>query len=126
MDIFKEAAKKGLRFSTSKGSLNVEQLFQLTQTDLATSVKNQKKILNQGNEDGLSFLDESTTVDKIEQLRFDILKEVYLTKKADAEALRDARDKKEKNQKILNLIAEKRDGELAGKSVAELEAMLAE
>lgn len=126
MDIFKQATKMGLRFGTSKGSLSTEQLFQLTQTDLATAITNQKKLLNKGNEDGLSFLDESSKVDAVEQLRFDILKEVYLTKKADAEALRDARVKKETKQKILNLIAEKKEGELATKSVAELEAMLAD
>ena len=126
MDIFKEAAKKGLRFGTTKGPLSVEQLFQLTQTDLANAVKNQKKLLNKDNEDGLSFLDEASKVDTTEQLKFDILKEVYLTKKADAEALRDARAKKENNQRILELIAKKKEGALEGKSIEELEAMLAD
>jgi len=124
MDIYKQATKKGLRFATSKGNLSTEQLFQLTQTDLATTVKNQKKLLNRDNEDGLSFLDESSTVDETEQLRFDILKDVYLTKKADAEALREARAKKENKQKILDLISKKKDGELENKSITELEAML--
>jgi len=124
MDIFKQGAKKGLRFATSKGSLSSEQLFQLTQTDLASAIKNQKKLLNRDNEDGLSFLDDSSTVDETEQLRFDILKDVYLTKKADAEALREARAKKENKQKILDLISKKKDGELENKSITELEAML--
>ena len=65
-----------------------------------------------------------TTVDKTEQLRFDILKDVYLTKKAENEAIRSERDQKEKNQKIIELIAEKKEGALKEKSIQELEAML--
>ena len=126
MDIYKQAAKSGLRFNTSKGPLTVEQLFSISQTDLANAVKNQKKVLNQGNEDGLSFLDETSKVYETEQLKFDILKDVYLTKKSEAEALRDARQKKEQRSKILELIQEKKEGALKEKSVEELEAMLAD
>jgi len=125
MDNYKLAAQLGLRFTTSKGSLSVEQLFHLTQTDLATSIKNQGKIIKRGDEDGLSFLDEATTVDKTEQLRFDILKDVYLTKKAEAEERRSALATKDHRQKILQLIEQKKDGELQNKTLEELEAMLA-
>jgi len=63
-------------------------------------------------------------VDVENQLRFDILKDVYITKKKEAEKLRDAAEVKAHNQKILTLIAEKKDDELKGKSVEELEKML--
>lgn len=124
MDIFKQASKLGLRFTTSKGQLSVEQLWHLTQTDLATAVKNQKKVLKKNDEDDLAFLDESSKVDATEQLRFDILKDVYLTKKADAEAIRNERERKAHNQKIMEIIQNKKEGELNSKSISELEAML--
>lgn len=124
MEIYKQATKLGVRFATSKGLLSVEQLFHLTQTDLANAVKNQKKVLKKNDEDDLAFLDESSKVDAVEQLKFDILKDVYLTKKADAEALRTEREKKENNQKIMQLIQQKKEGELQSKTVEELEAML--
>lgn len=124
MSIFRDASKQKLRFQTSKGLLSTEQLWDLTQTDLTNAIRNQKKVVRKNDDDELGFLDEATTVDKTEQLRFDVLKEVYLTKKADNEAARTARENKEHNQKILELISEKKDGELKGKSIQELEAML--
>lgn len=123
--MFKEASKLKLRFSTSKGSLSVEQLWELTQTELATCIKNVKKSLKKGDtEDDLSFLDSTTTVDTTEQLRFDILKDVYLTKKSESEALRNAKEIKEHNQKIMELISNKQESELQNKSVDELMSLL--
>lgn len=125
MSIFKEASKLKLRFSTSKGSLSVEQLWDLTQFELTTCIKNVKKSLKKSDtEDDLSFLDNTNTVDTTEQLRFDILKEIYLTKKSEAEALRNAKEIKDHNQKIMELISEKQEGELKGKSIEELKALL--
>ena len=63
-------------------------------------------------------------VDIENQLRFDILKDVYLTKKKEAEELRNAAEIKAHNQKILTLIAEKKDESLKGKSIEELEGLL--
>lgn len=124
MDIYKQGIKMGVRFITSKGNLGIEQLFHLTQTDLANSIKNQKKLLRKTDEDDLGFLDESSKVNVVEQLKFDILKDVYLTKKADADALRDAKLNKEHNKKIMELIQNKKDESLAGKTIEELEKML--
>lgn len=124
MDIFKQASKSQLRFQTSKGLLNVEQLWSLTQTDLTNAIRNLKKSLKKDNDDDLGFLDADTKVNSEDQLRFDILKDVYLTKKSDAETARTSLEKKQFEQKILSLIADKKDSELAGKSIEELMAML--
>lgn len=125
MSIFKTASKEKLRFSTSKGLLSVEQLWELTQTELSTCIKNVKKSLKKSDtEDDLSFLDSTNTIDYTEQLRFDILKEVYLTKKSESETLRNAKEIKEHNQKIMELISEKQEGELKGKSIDELKSLL--
>ncbi len=58
------------------------------------------------------------------KLQFDIVLDILQTKVEEAEALKDARDTKEHNEKILTLISEKKDGELKGKSIKQLEAML--
>ena len=127
MDIFKQASKAKLRFNTNRGVLSVEQLWDLPQTGLSTLIRSIKEELKSANlDDELSFLSDSTPtkVDVENQLRFEIAKEVYMAKKAEAEELRDAKAKKEHNQKILELIQEKKEGELKGKSIEELEAML--
>jgi hypothetical protein len=63
-------------------------------------------------------------VNSDDQLRFAILKEIFLTNKEESEANRTAKENKEFNKKIMDLIAEKEDGELKGKSIEELRAMI--
>lgn len=124
MDIYKQGVIAKVRFNTSKGSLSIEQLYELSQTDLANVIKSQKQVLKKTDEGELGFLDEISKVDAKEQLKFDILKEVYLTKKSESEALRNAKEIKEHNQKIMELISNKQESELLGKSVDELKTLL--
>lgn len=124
MNVFKEASKEKLRFNTSKGMLSVEQLWDLPRTKLAEAIKAVKKVLKQDDDDELSFLDSTKPVDRINQLRFDILKEVYITKKQEAEELRSKAEAKENNQKIMAIIAEKEEEGLKSKPLDELKKML--
>lgn len=122
--MFKQASQLKLRFQTNVGLLSVEQLWDLSQTQLANGIKAVKKVLKKNDDDELSFLEDAKTVDVENQLRFDILKDVYLSKKKAAEELRDAAAIKTHNQKILTLIAEKKDDSLKGMSIEDLEKML--
>lgn len=124
MSIYKLASQLGIRFQTSQGPLTVEQLWSLKITALSNLVKATKKALNKDNDNELSFLDDDITVNQEDQLRFDIAKDIYLTKKAENEAIRTTQDKKAFEQKILNLIAEKQEDSLKGKTIEELEALL--
>jgi hypothetical protein len=122
--MYKQASQLKLRFLTNVGLLTVEQLWDLSQTQLSNAVKAVKKVLKKNDDDELSFLEDTKEVDVENQLRFDILKDVYLTKKKEAEEIRNAADIKAHNQKILTLIAEKKDDSLKGMSIEELEAQL--
>lgn len=124
-DIFKEASRLRLRFPTlSRGTLSCEQLWDLPLTEIATYIRAIKKVLKKSDDDELSFLDSAgTSVDAVEQLRFDILKDVYLTKQKENEEKRSAKETKEFNAKIDALIAKKQEGELENKSIEELEAL---
>ena len=122
--MYKQASQMKLRFQTGVGLLTVEQLWDLSLSNLSSAIKNVKKILKKTDDDELSFLEDTKVVDVENQLRFDILKDVYLTKKKEVEELRDAANIKAHNQKILQLIADKQEADLKGKTVAELEAML--
>jgi hypothetical protein len=127
MDNFKKASQLKLRFNTSKGVLAVEQLWDLPQTSLSSLLRSIKEELKTANlDDDLSFLSDSTPtkVDVENQLRFEIAKDIYLTKKAEAEEKRNEAAKKEHNQKILAMIQEKKEGQLKDKSIEELEALL--
>ena len=121
--MYKEATKLGLRFQTNKGLLSTEQLFSLTQTDLASAFKASKKLLKKNDDDDLGFLEDNSKVDKIEELRFNILKDVYLTKKTENEASRAEAEAKAHNAKIDELILRKRETQLAEMSIEELEKL---
>lgn len=122
--MYKQAAKLRLRFSTTRGLLSVEQLFELSMTDIANAIKSVKKILKTTDDDELAFLESTKTVDVENQLRFNILKDVYLTKKEENETARVTLENKEFNQKILSIIADKEEDSLKGKSIEELKAMI--
>jgi len=122
--MFKQASQLKLRFQTPVGIVSVEQLWDLSFTQLSNTIKAVKKVLKKTDDDELSFLEDSKTVDVENQLRFDILKEVYITKKKTVEEARTAAENKAYNQKILALISEKQEEGLKGKSIEELEALL--
>ena len=122
--MYKQASKLGLRFQVSNGIVSVEQLWQANGTQLSNAIKAVKKVLKKNDDDELSFLEDTKIVDTENQLRFDILKDIYLTKKKEAEELRNAAQTKEHNQKILTLIVEKRENKLKDMSEEELEKLL--
>lgn len=120
--MYKEASKQKLRFSTVRGSLTVEQLWDLdleTLDTYAVSLEEDYK-----NSKGKSFLDKKTTKDKTLKLQFDIVLDILQSKVEEAESLRDAKESKEYNQKILGIIQEKKEDALKGKSIKELEGLL--
>lgn len=124
MSNFKKASKQKLRIETSRGLLSVEQLWDLPYTELERSIRAIKKVLKKNDDDDLAFLDNTNTVDPETQLQFDILKEVYLDKKKEAEERRSKAEKRAHNKKIAELISEKEEEELKGKSKEELEKLL--
>lgn len=86
-------------------------------------VLSDKSKQKKNDDDELSFLESTKEIDVENQLRFDILKDVYLTKKKEAEDLRIAADIKAHNQKIDTLIAEKQEGKLREMSIEDLEKL---
>lgn len=122
MSDFKEAGKQKLRFQTNKGLLSTEQLWDLSATELdQLAVGLDAEYKESGKK---SFLVTKSQKDKTTKLRFDIVLDILTTKIEEAEVIKNTRETKEHNEKILSLIASKKDEELSGKSVAELEKLL--
>lgn len=129
MEIYKKAAKKKLRFSTNRGSLPVEQLFDLPKEEIRQLVikarEDARKSSGEINDSELSFLDSPAKAKATDdELRFEILKDIYLTKKTAEEKAQKRAEAKANNKKILELIARKQDEALEKKSVKELEKLL--
>lgn len=125
--MYKQATRINLQFETEKGILNVQQLWTLGTTSLSKAVKaiNKKLKEQDKDDDELSFLgNTASSKNKEDVLRFEILKDIYLTKKQEVEEAAALLSKKENNQKILELISRKKDTALEQMSVEELEKML--
>ena len=99
-------------------------------------MKSTKKNAVDGDPD-LEFLGEGK-VDSKEVLKFEILKDIYVTKKTEnfgivviiisttyhmVDSILEA-EKRIKNKRIMEIIAKKQDEDLQGKSIEELQAML--
>lgn len=121
---YTKAAQQKLRVQTSKGPLSVEQLFDLSVTELDTLAVSLDEQYNQSGKK--SFLTTRSEKDKDAKLRFDIVRDIMTIKQAEQEVLTARKEKKERNAKILSLIAEKQDETLKGKSLKQLEALLEE
>lgn len=124
--MYKKASKLKLRFATQKGNLTVEQLWDLSMEDLKVEVKNQYEVIKEASIDDdpdLSFLGDGK-VDSKETLKFEILKDIFTTKKQEIENSAVEAEKRMKNKRIMEIIAKKQDEDLQGKSIEELKAML--
>ncbi len=128
MEIFKKASKKKLRFNTNRGVLSVEQLWDLSKDEIRQLVikarEAAKKSSGEVADTELSFLDTPKAKATDDELRFEILKDIYLTKKSAEEKAQKRAEIKENNKKILDLIARKQDEALEKKSISQLEKML--
>lgn len=122
VNIFEEATRKGLRFATSKGLVTTEDLWDLKLDALDTLAKNLDKEVKESSE--TSFVKKKSSANKTAKLKFDVVLHVINTKLAEEEAATLASEKKAKKQQLLNLIAQKENEELSGKSLAELKAMV--
>ncbi len=129
MEIFKKASKKKLRFNTNRGVLSVENLWDLPKDEIRQLVikarEAAKKSSGEVNDSELSFLDSPAKVKATDdELRFEILKDIYLTKKSAEEKAQKKAEAKANNKKLLEIIARKQDEALEKKSIKDLEKML--
>lgn len=123
MSIFEEASRQKLRFRAKNGLVTVEDLWDLKLKDLdeiAVGVQEQvtKTAAN-------SFLKPKSGPDKTLTLTLAILVHIIEVKQEETRLATEAAEKRQKRNKILELIDRKKDEELQGKSVDDLMKELA-
>jgi len=130
MNIFEKASRLKLRFSTSAGTLSVEDLWDLPLTskvnkanlnDMGIGFKRKLKAHEEE-----SLVDPKPRTDAVLQLSFDLIKYIIDTKVAERDAAKKAADIKEKRQKIIDAIVAKEEEGLKGASMDDLKKQLAE
>lgn len=113
-----KASRIKLRYSTNRGVLSVEDLWDLSLEQLDPIAINLNKRLKESQTE--SFI-KTRTKDTTElELKFNIVKHIIDVKLQEQEERTVAAEKKAKRQKILDLMAKKQDAELESKSYEEL------
>lgn len=128
--LFEQASRLKLRFDSPKGLLTVEDLWDLPLTSPSGNRANLDSIAislhkqTRDAADTVSFVasSENKRSDEL-YLAFEIVKHVIRVRVAERDELKAAADRREKRQRILELIAKKEDGELESKSVDELRSL---
>lgn len=127
--MFEKASRLKLRFCSPQGNLGAEDLWDLPLTSTRTNQANLNNIAKavsrelkvEGEED---FVNPRSGGDDILQLKLEIVKHVIQVRQAENEAARALSDRREKKEKLLELIARKQDQQLEGKPLEELQAMV--
>lgn len=123
MNIFEFAIRNKLRFPF-KGLISVEDLWDLSVRELDNIFKTLNAQVKKSQEE--SLLATKSKEEEILSVQIELVKYIVETKLAEAEAVKQSRELKEKKQKIMELISAKQDEDLHNKSIDELQAMLDE
>lgn len=120
-NIFEYAVRNKVRFPF-KGMISVEDLWDLSLTNLDSIYKTLNKQVKQSEEE--SLLNTKTDVDTELEVQIAIIKHIVSVKLAEQEAREKAAAKKAQKQKIMSIIAKKEDENLDNMSIDQLRKLL--
>ena len=122
-NIFEYASRNKVRFPF-KGMISVEDLWDLSLTNLDSIYKTLNKQVKQSEEE--SLLSTKASVDTELEVQIAIVKHIVSVKLAEREAAEKASAKKAQKQKIMSIIATNENDALQNSSIDDLKKMLDE
>lgn len=123
VNLFEVATKNKMRFPY-RGSISVEDLWDLSLTALDSVFKTLNAQVKQSKEE--SLLSTKSKEDEVLENQIEIVKYIVSVRLAEKAAREDALEKKEKKQKIMQIMATKQDEALRNASTEDLQKMLNE
>lgn len=127
-NLFLQATREKFRFESNKGDLSVEQLWDLPLTsrtgfDLDTVAKAVNADLKASNEESFVNVNNNPAVSRL-QAKLEVVKAIIEVKLAQAEATKKRAEKAAERQRLMEVLHSKKDQELQGLSVEEIERRL--
>lgn len=122
-NMFELASRSKVRFPY-KGMISVEDLWDLPVEALDSIYKTLNAKVKQSNEE--SLLSKPTKQDAELTMQIEIVKRIVAVKQEEAALRLKAKEQREKKQRLMEILANKQDEELKGKSTEEIQKMLAE
>ena len=129
-NLFLQATREKFRFESSKGDLSVEQLWDLPLTgrtgfDLDTVAKAVNANLKSSNEESFVNVSNNPAVSRL-QAQLEVVKAIIEVKLVQAEAAKKRAEKAAERQRLMEVLHSKKDQELQGLSVEEIERRLSQ
>ncbi len=123
--MFEKAAQMKLRFNTVRGNISCEDLFDMNlEGEFSLNAIAQDLDSNISKKGVKNFVTKAKTTNRIDELRFNIVKHVIEIRLDDIEANETSAANKAQKQKILGIIDGKKDEALAEMSVKDLKKMV--
>ena len=122
-NIFITALAQKLRFPF-KGSISTEDLFSLGLTDLDALYKNLKK--ESDNLSGTGLIKKTNPAAKTLELQIAVVTEVFSYRQAEIDAKKAKTEARQKNARIRELIAKKKEAAMENMDIADLEKLIEE
>ncbi len=124
-NLFETAVREKIRFTTNRGVLSVEELWDLSLNSLDTLAKGINKQVKAEEEE--SFIPSAKKrKNSTPTLQLEILKHIIAVKVEEADVAKTRAEKAAKRAHLKTLMAEQVNKELSAKSVDDLQKMLAE
>lgn len=121
-ELFERASRLRITYATRSGVLDVGDLWTLPLSRLDDVAKTLHRELRE--QETVSFVDDPPKKDEAKQVAFDVVKRVIEVIKGERATAAEQETRAALRQKVAAIIEEKQDGELRGKSLAELQEML--
>lgn len=122
-NIFEFATRNKLRFPF-KGQISVEDLWELPLKSLDTIFKALNAQVKQAKEE--SLLETKTAEDTVLEVQIAIIRHIVSVKQEEKKLREQAAENKAQRERIMSIIADKKDEALKNSSIEELEKMLAD
>lgn len=130
--MYKKAMKLHLRYTTKIGQVTTEELWSLKMSDLQSAVedayKEKERLQGAGGQGELSFLETKPQDPEVEQavLRFEVLKDVYLTRVNDSKQAREDYRASKEIRELEEILADKKRADIMNMSAEDLEKLIQE
>ena len=121
-DLFQEATRLKLRYQTSKGSINTEDLWELSLTSLNDLAKELNKQCRELEEE--SFIDEKSSNDKRLEIAFELVKYIIRYKLNEKNNQQIEKERLTKKEQLISLLRTKEEQELTQLSMEQIKEML--
>ena len=123
---FELATRQKLRYETSKGMLTVEDLWDLPLSGNGTNLDKIAIALSKQlkDEPSESFVVKTKKHNLTLQLKFDVVKHIIDVRLAEEAIAKDKAEAKAKKERIMEIIERKKDQELEGASLEDLQKMV--